>query len=40
MKVSDGLALSIVLDATGGEHRLAGLWEVRPAVVALIRHFG
>jgi hypothetical protein len=40
MKVSEGLAHSVVLDATGGEHRLAELWQYRPAVLALIRHFG
>ena len=40
MRVSDELANAVVLDANGDTHRLAELWERRPVVLALIRHFG
>lgn len=40
MRVSHGLSNARVLDANGGEHRLSELWESRPVVLALIRHFG
>jgi hypothetical protein len=39
MRASDGLANARVRDVDGGEHRLGELWQRRPVVLALIRHF-
>lgn len=40
MRASEALANAKVQDASGGEHRLGALWERRPVVLVLIRHFG
>jgi hypothetical protein len=38
-RVSPELAAATVLDAEGGVHRLGELWDRKPAVLAMLRHF-
>lgn len=39
MRATDELSNGTVLDADGGRHRLGEVWQHRPVVLALIRHF-